>query len=170
MAKEIERRFLVCSNQWQPLVQRCEPLAQGYLCMGQEGFTVRVRLGAESGWLTLKAPTADARVRHEFEYPLPQADATELLALCQWRLHKTRHHLELEGGDWVVDVFEGDNAPLVIAEVELNAADAGLRIPDWCGEEITAKGELSNAALAANPWAKRQPSQIQACFAAAGKP
>jgi CYTH domain-containing protein len=161
MAKEIERRFLVCNNQWQVLVQRCEPLAQGYLCMGQKGFTVRVRLGVEFGLLTLKAPTADARVRHEFEYPLPRGDATELLALCQWRLQKTRHQLQLEGGRWVVDVFEGDNAPLVIAEVELSAANAGLEIPRWCGEEITARGELSNAALAAHPWAKRQLPQIR---------
>ena len=152
MAQEIERRILVGSNAWQALVSRSEPLVQGYLSQGREGFTVRVRLGSSQAWLTLKAPTADPIVRHEFEYPLPLGEAQSLLALTPWRLEKTRHHLELDGGDWVVDVFEGANAPLLIAEVELAQADAPLAIPSWCGEEITGRGEFSNAALAVQPY------------------
>lgn len=152
MAQEIERRFLVGSNAWQALVSRSEPLVQGYLSQGREGFTVRVRLGSSQAWLTLKAPTANPIVRHEFEYPLPLGEAQSLLALTPWRLEKTRHHLELDGGDWVVDVFEGANAPLLIAEVELAQADAPLAIPSWCGEEITGRGEFSNAALAVQPY------------------
>lgn len=158
MAQEIERRFLVGSNDWQSLVHRSEPLVQGYLSQGKEGFTVRVRQGSSQAWLTLKAPTADPIVRHEFEYSLPLGEAQTMLALTPWRLEKTRHHLELAGGDWVVDVFEGENAPLLIAEVELAQADAPLAIPSWCGEEITGRGEFSNAALAVQPWQSRHRS------------
>jgi len=158
MAQEIERRFLVGSNGWQSLVRRSEPLVQGYLNQGKEGFTVRVRQGSSQAWLTLKAPTADPIVRHEFEYSLPLEDAQTMLALTPWRLEKTRHHLELAGGDWVVDVFDGENAPLLIAEVELAQADAPLAIPSWCGEEITGRGEFSNAALAVQPWQSRHRS------------
>ena len=155
MGLEIERRFFVINDGWQPLVQRSEPLQQGYLSQGSSGFTVRVRCSAEEAWLTLKAPTADVVVRHEFELAMPHGEAKQLLSLVPCKLQKIRHHLHLTGGDWVVDVFEKENAPLIIAEVELTAADSNINIPDWCGEEISDRGDLSNAALALNPWGHR---------------
>ena len=154
MALEIERRFLVCGDGWRALSERHELLHQGYLVPGGAGaLTVRVRLAPAEAWLTLKAPAGDPRVRHEFEWPLPRAEAEALLALSPQALIKTRHHLRLAGGDWVVDVFAGANAPLVLAEVELPQADAPLELPSWCGREITGRGELSNAALAGRPLA-----------------
>ena len=98
----------------------------------------------------LKAP-ASGIARHEFEYPLPSADAEALWDLAPHRLIKTRYPLALSGGEWVVDCFEGDNAPLVLAEVELNADDASLELPPWCGQEVTGDGRWSNAALASTP-------------------
>ena len=77
-----------------------------------------------------------------------------MLTLTPRRVEKTRHHLNCPGGDWVVDVFAGANAPLVIAEVERSDPEAPLTIPPWCGEEITGRGELSNAALAMRPWSE----------------
>jgi CYTH domain-containing protein len=82
-------------------------------------------------------------------------EAKQLLSLAPCKLQKIRHHLHLAGGDWVVDVFEEENAPLIIAEVELTAADSNINIPTWCGEEISDRGDLSNAALALNPWGHR---------------
>ena len=155
MALEIERRFLVSSELWKALVRRSEPLDQGYISQGAEGVTVRVRRAAEQAWLTLKARTASAEVRQEFEYPIPVADAEALLALTPRRIEKTRHHLSLSGGTWVVDEFHGANAPLVIAEVEMERAGSTLELPEWCGEEITSRGELSNAALVEQPWNQR---------------
>ena len=155
MALEIERRFLVNSELWKALVRRSEPLDQGYISHGAERVTVRVRRAAEQAWLTLKARTASATVRQEFEYPIPVADAEALLALTPRRIEKTRHHLSLSGGTWVVDEFHGANAELVIAEVELEQADSALELPAWCGEEITSRGDLSNAALAEQPWTQR---------------
>ena len=51
----------------------------------------------------------------------------------------------------MVDCFEGDNAPLVLAEVELSDASDLFDRPDWCGREITGEGLWSNAALAYQP-------------------
>ncbi|MFS6827049.1 CYTH domain-containing protein [Cyanobium sp. ATX-6F1] len=142
-----------------------QALRQGYLAGDREGFTVRVRStlpeaglvserarGAASAWLTLKAPTGGL-ARHEFEYPIPPEDAEALLALAPVGLRKLRYTLDLSGGDWVLDVFEGANAPLVIAEVELERADQPVPVPPWCRWEITGLGELSNAALAHHPFA-----------------
>ena len=152
MALEIERRFFVVSEAWKGLSIKQEQLDQGYLSEGKDAVVVRVRRSEDQAWLTLKAPTTDPEIRHEFEYTIPVADAEALLALTPRRVEQTRHHLNCPGGDWVVDVFAGANAPLVIAEVERSDPQAPLTIPPWCGEEITGRGELSNAALAVKPW------------------
>lgn len=153
MALEIERRFLVRGEDWRPLVCWQAQLRQGYLAAASEGLTLRVRSdGQEGAWLTLKYP-AGGIARAEFEYAIPPADAQALLARCGEALSKWRHGLDLPGGDWVLDVFEADNAPLVIAEVELASADDPVVIPLWCAVEITGVGAFSNAALARRPFA-----------------
>jgi adenylate cyclase len=156
MALEIERRFLVTAEGWRTLAGPPQPLRQGYLAGSREGFTVRLRLRGEQpgpadrAWLTLKAPAAGF-ARHEFEYDIPVEDGEALWQLAPQRLTKTRFSLDCPGGDWVVDVFEVDNAPLVLAEVELPAADVPIRVPEWCGREITGDDRWSNAALAHCP-------------------
>ena len=168
MALEIERRFLVRGDGWLPLVISRDRLQQGYLQASPESVTVRVRRcepgagqAGEAGkaWLTLKARPLDAAsggeldglVRQEFEYPIPDHDALALMALASNRLSKWRHHLHLSGGDWIVDVYEARNAPLVVAEVELDSPDQALVSPPWCALEVTGRHELSNAALARLP-------------------
>jgi adenylate cyclase len=174
MALEIERRFLVKGDDWRQHIRWQARLQQGYLVAGADGFTVRVRCAGGAAavagaWLTLKARPAaalgsggaaapglpDGLVRQEFEYPIPAEDAEALLALAPQRLSKWRYGLDLPGGDWVLDVFEGDNAPLVVAEVEFEAAslEQGLELvpPRWCVRELTGRHELSNAALARVP-------------------
>lgn len=173
MALEIERRFLVRGDDWRRHICWQARMQQGYLAAGADGFTVRVRaahgLPAVAGaWLTLKArpgglpPAAvalpEGLVRQEFEYPIPDGDAETLLALAPQRLSKWRYGLDLPGGEWVLDVFEAENAPLVVAEVELAAIDwerglVALDRPPWCVRELTGRHELSNAALARYPLA-----------------
>jgi CYTH domain-containing protein len=127
-----------------------------------DGLTLRVRTSqgksdpTPQAWLTLKvippgAPSASALVRLEYEYPIPHGDALELLELAPEQLRKQRYGLNLPGGDWVLDVFAGSNAPLVVAEVELGDPDEILNLPAWCGEELTGHHQLSNAALAKHP-------------------
>ncbi|MFZ9850949.1 MAG: CYTH domain-containing protein [Vulcanococcus sp.] len=152
MALEIERRFLVCGEAWKAHVRWSAALRQGYLVSGATGPTLRVRSDGEgSAWLTLKFPAAGI-ARQEFEYAIPPADAEALLLQCPEALEKNRHGLDLPGGDWVLDVFEGGNAPLRIAEVELEQADQAVVIPPWCAVEISGDGRFSNAALARHPF------------------
>lgn len=157
MALEIERRFLVRGHAWQSLVAWRRPLRQGYLAGSADGLTLRVRSDAEAAWLTLKYPllgcNPGALAREEFEYTIPLGDAEALLQRSASSLRKVRHGLNLPGGDWVLDVFEGENAPLVIAEVELESADQQVEIPCWCCREISGLGCFSNAALAQQPFA-----------------
>ena len=172
MALEIERRFLVAGDGWRPLVRWSARLRQGYLSRAGDSLTLRVRLsearGPAQAWLTIKAPPpggADAITRLEFEYPIPLADGEALLALTAQRVEKWRHGLALPGGDRVLDVFEGANTPLVVAEVELAAADQPLELPEWCARELSGRQELSNAALAARPLAHWSEAELQALFA-----
>jgi CYTH domain-containing protein len=159
MALEIERRFLVAGEAWQQHRLWSAELRQGYLVSAAEGLTLRVRSdGQGSAWLTLKFP-AGGIARQEFEYSIPEADASQLLEQCPVRLLKCRYGLSLPGGDWVLDVFAADNAPLVIAEVELESADQPLVIPPWCSTEITGLGAFSNAALAAHPFGRWSESE-----------
>lgn len=169
MALEIERRFLVSGDGWQAHVDWLADFRQGYLLSREDGLTMRVRLQQQGGreeqaWLTIKAvpnlPASEA-TRLEFEYAIPVSDAEALLALSCWQLEKRRHGLLMPGGEWVIDVFAGSNAPLVIAEVELLDADQDILIPSWCGKEITGLHQLSNAALARQPLQSRDAAQRQ---------
>ena len=171
---------------WRAHVTWQARLQQGYLVSGGEGLTLRVRTSeplaaaaaasAVSAWLTLKAapprsaPGSEHRPgqalsRLEFEYAIPVADAQALLQLAPHQLSKCRYGLDLAGGDWVLDVFEADNAPLVVAEVELETADQTVVLPPWCGLELTGRHDLSNAALAARPLAQWSEVERQALLA-----
>jgi len=164
MALEIERRFLVHGEQWREAIRWQAQLQQGYLVSGPQGFTVRVRTAKQEAWLTLKtAGSANGMVRHEFEYPIPLEDARNLLDLAPSQLSKWRYGLNWPGGDWVLDVFEGSNAPLVVAEVELQDPDQPVPIPACCVLELTGRPSLSNAALALHPlahWPEYQRQQL----------
>ena len=161
MGLEIERRFLVRGDAWRSLAGPPQKLRQGYLASSAEGITVRIRLQSDGqAWLTLKAAADSSGIaRHEFEYSIPVSDAEALWALAPHRLEKTRYALELKGGDWVVDCFSDRNAPLVLAEVELDRADRTLTLPNWCAEELTGESRWANAVLASQPvssWSEQE--------------
>ena len=181
MALEIERRFLVRGSEWRRHILWEARLEQGYLVAAADGLTVRVRRasGAVPGaWLTLKARAPqgagsagerlqglgpDGLVRQEFQYPIPPGDAGALLALAPQQLSKWRYGLDLPGGDWVLDVFEGSNAPLVVAEVELQDPEQPVPIPACCVLELTGRPALINAALAQHPladWPEHRRQQL----------
>ena len=153
MGIEIERRFLISREDWRNLVVDKQLLRQGYLAITSDGLTVRFRIsGQGKAWLTVKSP-AEGIARHEFEYLIPVSDAEALWELTPHRLIKTRYELNIGPADWVVDCFEGENASLSIAEVELCNAEEIVQIPEWCGKEVTGEFQLSNAALARTPLA-----------------
>jgi CYTH domain-containing protein len=153
VAKEIERKFLVTGDDWRPGA-RAVPYRQGYLAAGS-GITVRARVAGDRGWLTIKGPAAEG-ARDEYEYPIPVADAEEMLErLCVGgRIEKLRHRVAYAGHTWEVDEFTGENAPLVVAEVELDRIDAAVSLPPWVGLEVTYDPRYTNAALARRPYSR----------------
>lgn len=149
MAIEIERKFCVISDEWKstPGIR----FSQGYLNRAKER-TVRVRIAGDLAFLTIKGVTQGAS-RAEFEYPIPLADAQPLLAMCDGPLiEKTRHVVNYRGTRWEVDAFTGDNAGLVVAEVELQSEDQHFHRPPWLGREVTDDPRYFNSNLATHPY------------------
>jgi adenylate cyclase len=151
MGVEIERKFLVTSQDWRDLADGID-YRQGYLSTVKER-TVRVRTVGERGYLTVKGLTVGA-VRPEFEYEIPRADADQMLDyLCERPIiSKTRYAVPYRGHVWEVDDFHLDNAGLIVAEVELSDRDEQFAMPPWIGEEVTDDPRYFNANLIAHPF------------------
>jgi adenylate cyclase len=150
---EIERKFLVRGEPWRDATKSTR-FRQGFLSTDPDR-TVRVRVADGRAWLTIKGRTVGAR-RAEYEYEIPVADGEHLLdALCARPLiEKTRHELDVEGHTWELDVFEGDNEGLVVAEVELASEDELFERPTWLGEEVTDDSRYFNSNLVQNPYTR----------------
>ncbi|MGB7932028.1 MAG: CYTH domain-containing protein [Gammaproteobacteria bacterium] len=151
MPLEIERKYLVRNYSWR-MPGKGTRYRQGYLSTDPTR-TVRVRVAAGRGFITVKGVTVNI-TRPEYEYPIPVEDANEMLdTLClKPIIEKIRYPVEHAGLLWEVDEFEGENAGLVIAEVELARADQTVILPDWIGEEVTDDARYYNASLIANPF------------------
>tara|TARA_A100001037_G_C14825127_1_gene489526 strand:+ start:55 stop:546 length:492 start_codon:yes stop_codon:yes gene_type:complete len=154
MGQEIERKFLVYGTEWRGEATSRVRYRQGYVAREGE-LTVRVRFAGEHAWLTIKGPTQGV-VRAEFEYEIPVPDAQELLSShCAGPLiEKTRYFVEFDGRIWEVDEFEGDNAGLIVAEVELEHAESRVSLPPWVGKEVSHLTRYFNAALVSYPYLK----------------
>jgi adenylate cyclase len=152
MPREIERKFLVTSDAWQ-IGAEGKPYRQGYLSLDVDR-TVRVRVAGDHGFLTVKGRSLGAS-RAEYEYPIPVAHAEEMLdRLCLHPLiEKTRYRVAHEGLVWEVDAFAGENAGLIVAEVELEAEDQTVALPPWVGQEVTGDPRYANASLVQRPFA-----------------
>ena len=153
MGLEIEKKFLITSDNWRTLGGGKE-YCQGYLNSGK-GVSLRIRTIGEKGIITVKGPSVGGK-RLEFEYDIPYADATEMLKeLCRKPLiEKTRYKVPFAGFTWEVDEFKGENAGLIFAEIELDAVDQSFDIPDWIGEEVTEDPRYYNASLVSYPYSK----------------
>jgi adenylate cyclase len=154
MATEIERKFLVRSDAWRAHAHHQQRLQQGYLASSERG-SVRVRIGGDAAYLNIKGATVGPS-RLEFEYAVPLEDAQQILReLCRRPIiEKTRYLVQHRDQEWEIDVFEGDNAGLVVAEIELEAEDQTVAIPDWAGEEVTNDARYYNSNLAITPFSR----------------
>lgn len=152
MSIEIERKFLVRGEAWREQAHERLPMDQGYLVVPGGKASVRVRLQGEQARLNIKAAVVGAE-RAEFDYPIPHADGREMLeTLSVGRVQKTRHLVRHAGREWEVDEFEGENAGLVVAELELEHVEAAFERPDWLGEEVTDDVRYYNHSLAMRPY------------------
>jgi adenylate cyclase len=157
---EIERKFLLAGDGWRASVERSLRMVQGYL--GGDRCSVRVRIEGAEARLNIKSRTLGA-VRTEYEYPLPLADAEDMLArFCPERVEKTRHYVSHGGKLWEIDEFSGGNAGLVVAELELAAVDEPYERPAWLGREVTDDPRYYNTALATMPWSVWGNAETQA--------
>ena len=149
MALEIERKFLVDAEKLPAqILTDGEKIFQGYLCV-EPARTVRVRTKGQRGFLTIKSANVGI-VRKEFEYQIPIEDALELLKLCPKVLEKIRYKVEHAGKIWEVDVFAGRYEGLILAEVELTAADEVVELPAWLDKEVSDDPRYFNSNLALN--------------------
>ena len=137
MAFEIERKFLVRSEAWRPAAPTQTSIRQAYLTSGARSTTrVRIKNGT-AATLTIKSKQAELR-RLEVECPISVLDAEALMAR--------------RGQEWEVDVFAGENAGLVIAEIELRHEDENFDRPPWLGVEITGQAQYYNGSLSRRPF------------------
>lgn len=150
MAQEIERKFLVSGDGWKSGVESSARLQQGYLSTSAKA-TVRVRIYDDrEAVLTLKGKT-EGISRAEFEYAIPLEDARELMEMARPNIiEKRRHKVPFAAHVWEVDVFEGQHEGLVLAEVEMQAADEHVDLPAWIGREVSNDDRYANASLLRN--------------------
>jgi adenylate cyclase len=151
VGREIERKFLVLDDGWRTGVERSVRMRQAYL--NREGnASVRVRIEGAHANLNIKSGSLSIE-RQEFEYPIPLADGEELLALCvDTAVEKTRHYVPCDGHLFEVDEFEGANAGLVVAELELTHSEAAYPKPAWLGEDVSLDERYYNVYLARYPY------------------
>ena len=155
MKREIERKFLITSNDYKQNISSKHDIIQGYLST-KPSRTVRIRVGGGKGCLTIKGGTSkNGLCRLEWEKELPLEEADELMALClPNKIEKTRCKVNYKGWLFEVDIFKGINEGLKIAEIELDSEADIFEKPKWLGEEVTGIKKYYNSQLCQNPFTK----------------
>ena len=156
MNEEKEHKYVVRSDAWRPQVEEGVHISQGYLSTDADR-SVRIRATENEAVLTIKGQNENSRGnglnRTEFEYDIPLSDAAELLASVCTKpiLEKTRYRVRVDGCEWEIDEFEGENRGLVLAEVETDSEAPKVK-PDWVGEEVSSDDRFQNTHLVQNPF------------------
>jgi len=149
---EIERKFLV-SGKPPGKAERYYKIRQGYIAR-EKGNVVRVRQQDDLYILSVKTP-AKGLGRFEIEANINASEGEVLLAACTGGIvEKTREIYNFGDHAWEVDVFEGKNKGLIIAEVELSSEDEDVILPGWVGPEVTGFKKFYNANLSLSPFTK----------------
>lgn len=152
---EIERKFLVNSDDYKLEATSKQHIAQGYLSSVPER-TVRVRIRGESGFLTIKGKSNETgTTRYEWETEIPLHEAKQLMLLCEpGAVEKLRYMVPIGEHTYEIDEFLGDNAGLVLAEIELSNESEVFSKPVWLGSEVTQDQKYYNSQLLKNPFKK----------------
>jgi CYTH domain-containing protein len=151
--QEIERKFLVTSEAFKNEAHKRTRIVQGFLNTNPER-TVRIRIQGNEGFLTIKGKSNPSGLsRFEWEKQISQAEAEELLHLCEpGIIEKTRYEIDFEGHTIEVDDFLGENEGLIIAEIELGSETEPFSKPEWLGKEVTGEVKYYNSNLSKNPF------------------
>ena len=151
MGVEIERKFLVKDSSYRQIAKGVY-YKQGYLNSNSSN-TIRVRIIEQKAYITIKSMTKGIS-RLEYEYEIPFADASEIIdKLCNKPIiEKYRFKIQYEGFTWEVDEFLGDNAGLIMAEIELPNEDTLFAKPAFVGDDVSADERFYNCNLVVNPF------------------
>jgi len=151
MAQEIERKFLVDSSKLPANLPQPHQITQGYI--QAKGATVRIRISNDKAYLTLKGKTKGIS-RSEFEYQIPLEDAKNMLQeLCiKPFIQKRRYDIIIGKHKWELDIFEGANDGLIVAEVELESEDEEFIKPQWVLDDVSMDNRYKNSSLINNPY------------------
>ena len=152
---EIERKFLVESEDFKKLNHTKQSIIQGFLGTNKNR-TVRVRKIGNKGYITIKGKSSkDGTTRFEWEKEISKNEAELLLKLCEKTIiEKIRYEVNFKKFLFEIDEFKGENEGLVIAEVELESKNDEILKPDWLGKEITGKKKYYNSKLSKHPFSK----------------
>ncbi|QIE59804.1 CYTH domain-containing protein [Rasiella rasia] len=155
MALEIERKFLVTSDNYKKEAVSKERILQGFLSTHPER-TVRVRIKGKKGFLTIKGKSnKEGTTRFEWEHEIQLDEAEALMRLCEAGvIEKTRYNVKVGAHIFEVDEFKGSNKGLQIAEIELTTANEAFNKPSWLGAEVTGEIQYYNSCLSKNPFSK----------------
>lgn len=153
MSLEIERKFLVISDDFKQEAHQQKRIKQGYL-NADKNRTVRVRIANDKAFITIKGKSNQTgTTRFEWEKEIDKNDAEALLLLCEPSIiDKTRFLIKKGNHIFEVDEFYGDNQGLVVAEIELNSENDAFDIPFWLGEEVTGTTKYYNSSLSKTPF------------------
>lgn len=152
MGREIERKFLLVNDQWREQATGEIQYVQGYFTTSPS-CSIRLRISGSEAHLNIKSATLGI-ARSEYDYPIPISDAQDMLDnLCEKPLiEKTRYHVHHGNHLWEIDVFSGDNAGLIVAEIELQSPDEPFDRPPWIGREVSDDPRYYNVCLIKQPY------------------
>lgn len=156
MAREIERKFLVKTDTWKSLAKKHTHMAQAYLNdIQQPGSKSSIRIRIEGDLATINIKSLEIGLsRDEYEYPITLADAEKMLKTLAVGpvIDKVRYLVDVGHHTWEIDEFLGDNAGLVVAEVELANESEVPELPSWIGQEVTSIVRYYNISLTEKPY------------------
>ena len=148
---EIERRFLLKNKHWKRYIINQVLIVQGYLSSNNDEWIVRLRSENKQFKLALKKHIIQS-TSLEFEYEINSKEGNQILSNIKNKIEKERFYLKINAHNWIVDIFQDRNAPLEIAEIELESEQEILSIPDFIDKEITGIKIFSNHQLSINPF------------------
>lgn len=155
---EIERKFLIAGD-FKADAYAHQRVTQGYMAGNSEGRTVRIRIKGDKGFITIKGASNDSGLsRFEWEKEISVEEADQLLKLCDpGVIDKVRYLIKAGHHTYEVDEFQGENAGLVMAEIELNSENEQFEKPVWLGKEVTGDIRYYNSQLVKNPYKNWKP-------------
>ncbi len=171
MTIEIERKFLIDESALLPPLGDGVKMVQCYLpsevwlkhwpgeiseleeVLADPLSSYRLRVHGNIAVATAKN-RSDGPSRLEFEREIPIDSVLEIVRSGNYPfIEKTRHNSPTKDDlFWEIDLFEGKNSGLIIAEIEIPAPEHPITKPNWVGRELTGQDEVwSNHALAKSP-------------------